>query len=107
MRIECPKFKNADGVEIYVVVGFHDYTISSKTPWLIEDVKYRLPRKKTWISFMNEISDDYRYRAMSVHERNIKRHNDVLAFVGEEKVREAFEYAWQYIKPDVDKMLEI
>lgn len=106
MRIECPKFKKDDGVELYVIIDIStDYRSRLDSIWRIGDVMYRYPPKRKWTSFITELSDNYQYRGMSYEEKAKKKHEDVITLVGKDKIKEAFEYAWQYIKPDVEKML--
>lgn len=103
MRIECPRFKNNDGIEMYIIVGFFDYS-TSENPWKIDDIFYRIPPKRKWKSLIYEMTEDYRYRALSYEDRDKMRYEKIIKFAGKDKVKEALEYAWEYVKPNIDNI---
>lgn len=105
MRIECPKFKKPDGTECYIVISIiSDYsTINSDNLFRFEDVMYRNPPKRKWASLEREISAKLQHSRYNYDERHKIKSSQMKECVGEQALKNAMNYAWQYIKPSILK----
>ena len=69
--------------------------------WRIADVLTKEPRKRTWISHSTSIENSL--RGVDFEEKNRIVQQKLTELVGEEWVKKAFQYAYDYIKPDILK----
>lgn len=101
MRIETPEVKREDGSRFKIIVGVGEqYNALS---WKLADVQTKEPRKRTWVSHANEIERSFQYSGIPYDERFKITQQKLLDLVGEEWVKKAFQYAYDYIKPDILK----
>lgn len=104
MRIECPKFKKPDGTECYVIILVNgNYTHKVNDVFRFKDVMYRNLPKRKWISLQYKISSDLQYRGYSYDEKYQIKSLRMNEFIGEQALKDAMNYAWQYIKPSILK----
>jgi hypothetical protein len=110
MRIEAPEVKREDGSKLKIVIEVIEQHYSTLS-WRLADVETKEPRKRTWVSHADKIERSFQYRGIPYDERykipyderfKIKQ-QELLDLVGEEEVKKAFQYAYDYIKPDILK----
>lgn len=102
MRIETPEVKREDGSKFKIVIEVTEQHFVALS-WKLADVQTKEPRKRTWVSHADEIERSFQYSGIPYDERfNIKQQK-LLDLVGEEEVKKAFQYAYDYIKPDILK----
>lgn len=98
MRIETPEVKREDGSKFKIVINISEEHYC-KLSWSLADVLTKEPRKRTWVSQANKIQ----YSGIPYGERFKITQQKLLDLVGEEEVKKAFQYAYDYIKPNVLK----
>ena len=102
MRIETSEVKREDGSKFKVIIEISDYSYR-EIQWKLADVLTKEPRKRTWVSHANEIERSFQYSGIPYDERFKITQQKLTDLVGEEEVKKAFQYAYDYIKPDVLK----
>jgi len=102
MRIETPEVKREDGSKFKIVIGIGEYSYGNLT-WKIADVMIKEPRKRNWIGHETSIGNSLQYSGIPYDERNSVIQQKLTELVGEEWVKKAFQYAYDYIKPDILK----
>lgn len=103
MRIEALRFKKEDKTEVKIIIGFISEW-HTQNRWRVVDVLYRPYRKRNFISLIDELSDDFRYRGMSYTEKDKAKEKALIDFVGMDKIEEACMSAWEGLKPDVNTL---
>ena len=103
MRIETPEVKREDGSKFKIVVNVYEYeySYSKGLMWRIADILTKEPRKRTWIGHATSIENSL--RGVDFEEKNRIIQQRLTDLVGEEEVKKAFQYAYDYIKPDILK----
>lgn len=102
MRIEAPEVKREDGSKFKIIIEVSEENYC-RLSWRLADVQTKEPRKRTWVSHADEIERSFQHSGIPYDERfNIKQQK-LLDLVGEEWVKKAFQYAYDYIKPDILK----
>lgn len=102
MRIETPEVKREDGSKFKIIIDISEQHYSTLS-WKLADVQTKEPRKRTWVSHADEIERSFRYSGIPYDERFKIKQQKLLDLVGEEWVKKAFQYAYDYIKPDILK----
>lgn len=102
MRIEAPEVKREDGSKFKIVIDISEKGFSNLC-WSLADVLTKEPRKRTWVSQSVKIGESFRYSGTPYGERFKITQQKLLDLVGEEEIKKAFQYAYDYIKPDVLK----
>ena len=102
MRIETPEVKREDGSKFKIVIEVSEQYYSTLS-WKLADVETKEPRKRTWVSHANKIERSFQYSGISYNERFKIKQQKLLDLVGEEEVKKAFQYAYDYIKPNILK----
>ena len=69
--------------------------------WRIADVLTKEPHKRTWISHSTSIENSL--RGVDFEKKNRIVQQKLIKLVGEEWVKKAFQYAYDYIKTDILK----
>lgn len=103
MRIETPEVKRKDGSKFKIVINVYEYSYARGLMWRIADVLTKEPRKRTWVSHANEIERSFQYSGIPYGERFKITQQKLTDLVGEEEVKKAFQYAYDYVKPDILK----
>lgn len=101
MRIETPEIKREDGSKFRIIINIYECSYSSGLTWSIADVYTKEPRKKTWIGHRYSIEDSL--RGVDFEEKVKITQQRLTDLVSEEEVKKAFQYAYDYIKPDILK----
>ena len=101
MRIETPEVKREDGSKFKIEIEIGEYSYSRGLEWRIADVMTKEPRKRTWIGHKYSIENSL--RGVDFKEKGKIIQQRLTDLVGEEEVKRAFQYAYDYIKPDVLK----
>lgn len=101
IRIKTPIYRNEENTSVYLIISFDTEVKEAK--WFIADVMQRPFKAKSWRSLKERITDDYSYRVLSYPEQKKELQRRFLDAVGEEKVKEAFEYAWNTLKPSFEE----
>ena len=101
MRIETPEVKREDGSKFKVVIDVYEYSFNRGLTWRIADVLTKEPRKRTWIGHTTSIENSL--RGVDFEEKNRIIQQRLTDLVGEEWAKKAFQYAYDYIKPDILK----
>ena len=102
MRIETPEIKREDGGKFKIVIGIGDYNYNELT-WKVADVLTKEPRKKNWTSHEASIRNSLQYSGIPYDERDGVIQRKLTELVGEEWAKKAFQYAYDYIKPNILK----
>lgn len=102
MRIETPEVKREDGSKFKIVIEISEEHYS-RLSWRVADVMTKEPRKRTWVSHANEIERSFQYSGIPYGERFKITQQKLTDLVGEEEVKKAFQYAYDYVKPDILK----
>lgn len=102
MRIEAPEVKREDGSRFKVIIEISDYSYR-EIQWELADVLTKEPRKRTWLAHETHIRNSLQYSGIPYDERNKVVRQKLTDLVGEEEVKKAFQYAYDYIKPDILK----
>ena len=100
MRIETPEVKREDGSKFKIVINVYEYSYL-RLMWSIADVMTKEPHKRTWIAHRYSIEDSL--RSIDFEEKVKIIQQKLTDLVGEEEVKKAFQYAYDYIKPDILK----
>lgn len=101
MRIETPEVKREDGSKLKIEIEIGEYSYSRGLEWRIADVMTKEPRKRTWIGHRYLIENSL--RGVDFKEKGKIIQQRLTDLVGKEEVKRAFQYAYDYIKPDVLK----
>lgn len=103
MRIETPEVKREDGSKFKIIIDISEQHYSTLS-WKLVDVQTKEPRKRTWVSHADKIERSFQHSGIPYDERfNIKQQKLLDLVGGEEWVKKAFQYAYDYIKPDILK----
>lgn len=94
--LATPMYKDKNKCHIYLIVGLD---MDNAQPWFIKTVMYRPFNMKKWRDLREEIEDDFEYRVLDRDTKKMELNRRFLEFVGEEKINEAFEYAWKALRP--------
>ena len=100
MRIETPEVKREDGSKFKVIIEISDYSYR-EIQWKLADVLTKEPRKRIWIGHVTSIENSL--RGVDFEEKNRIIQQRLTDLVGEEWVKKAYQYAYDYIKPDILK----
>ena len=100
MRIETPEIKREDGSRFKIIVTVSELHYSALS-WSIADVETKELRKRTWVGHKRSIESSL--RGVEFEEKNKIIQQRLTDLVGEEWVKKAFQYAYDYIKPDILK----
>lgn len=101
MRIEIPEVKREDGSKFKIVINVYEHSYSKGLMWRIADILTKEPRKRTWIGHATSIENSL--RGVDFEEKNRIIQQRLTELVGEEWAKKAFQYAYDYIKPDILK----
>lgn len=101
MRIETPEVKREDGSKFKIVINVYEYSYAKGLVWRIDDILTKEPRKRTWIGHVTSIENSL--RGVDFEEKNRIIQQRLTDLVGEKWVKKAFQYAYDYIKPDILK----
>jgi hypothetical protein len=102
MRIEAPEVKREDGSKFKIVIEVSEQHYSTLS-WRLADVETKEPRKRTWVSHANKIERSFQYSGIPYNERGKIMRQKLTDLVDEEEVKKAFQYAYDYVKPDILK----
>lgn len=102
MRIETSEVKREDGSRFKIVINISEEHYC-KLSWSLADVLTKEPRKRTWVSQSVKIGESFRHSGTPYGERFKITQQKLTDLVGEEEVKKAFQYAYDYIKPDILK----
>ena len=100
MRIETPEVKREDGSKFKIIIDISEQRYSTLS-WKLADVQTKEPRKRTWVSHADKIERSFQHSGIPYDERFKILRQTLTDLVGEEEVKKAFQYAYDYIKPDV------
>lgn len=103
MRIETPEVKREDGSKFKIVIEVGQYSYGTNLTWRIADVMIKEPRKRTWVSQETKIGNSLQHSDIPYDERRRVVQEKLTDLVGEEWVKKAYQYAYDYIKPDILK----
>lgn len=101
MRIETLEVKREDGSRFKIVIEVGQYSYGTNLTWRIADVMIKEPRKRTWIYQRDKIENSL--RGVWFEEKNRIVQQRLTDIVGEEELKKAFQYAYDYVKPDILK----
>lgn len=97
MRIITKEFKKEDGTKVCIVIsGLDNYR---GIDWTIADVQYKKPRQRDWRFLSKTYIDNYEYRMLDSNKRKEYENNTFEEFCGKDKIIEAFQYAYESIRP--------
>jgi hypothetical protein len=102
MRIETPEIKREDGSKFKIAINVSESNFCSLS-WGLADVMTKEPRKRAWTSHADKIERSFQYSGIPYNERGKIIRQKLTDIVGEEWVKKAFQYAYDYIKPDILK----
>lgn len=102
MRIETPEVKREDGSKFKIIIVVSEQNFCALS-WRLADMLTKEPRKRIWVSHANEIERSFQYSDIPYDERFKILRQKLTDLVGEEWAKKAFQYAYDYIKPDVLK----
>lgn len=102
MRIETPEIKREDGSKFKIIIEVTEQHFIALS-WDLVDVQTKEPCKRTWVSHADEIERSFQYSGIPYDERLKIKRQKLLDLVEKEWVKKAFQYAYDYIKPDILK----
>lgn len=107
MRIEALKYRTAEKNDIVIIIEFYETYDLKGCKWDIADIKYKTSRQRNYRYYSDIFSENYEYRHLSVEERRLYSYKKFEEFVGKDKLEEALMAAWESLKPDLDKIINI
>ena len=101
ITVKTPMFRDHNKNSYYLIVKM-EKNYSDDIKWAVYDIMHRPFKAKSWHSLKSKIEDDYDYRCLNVDQRIVEKQRRFLEFVGEDRIKEAFEYAWNVLKPNFE-----